>query len=99
MIPPPGAERPPRSHPHPKEKNMKPIAIEKMTREQLRALPFGKARTFELPAARDIINATSLIYRSQHVLGCRFTVRCDYEQLRMTITRKRKEGADGTVKD
>ena len=58
-----------------------------MTREQLRALPFGKARTFELPAARDIINATSLIYRSQHVLGCRFTVRCDYEQLRMTISR------------
>lgn len=49
---------------------MKPIAIEKMTREQLRALPFGKARTFELPAARDIINATSLIYRSQHVLDC-----------------------------
>lgn len=38
-------------------------------------------------------------YRSQHVLGCRFTVRCDYEQLRMTITRKRKEGADGTVKN
>lgn len=63
---------------------MKTIAIEKMTREQLRALPFGKPRTFELPAARDIINATSLIYRSQHVLGCRFTVRCDYEQLRMT---------------
>lgn len=48
---------------------MKPIAIEKMTREQLRALPFGKARTFELPAARDIINATSLIYNVRIAKG------------------------------
>lgn len=65
--------------------------IDNMTIKQLRAIPYEEAVTFKLPTARDIMNAASLAYKAQHVMGCRFSTKCDYEASTLIITKKRKE--------
>ena len=71
--------------------------IEKLTRDLLRSLPYDEERAYHLPTARDLLNGTSLAYRSQYLMDSRFSIRCNYERSIIRITRKRpgKEADDG----
>lgn len=71
--------------------------IEKLTRDLLRSLPYDEERVYQLPTTRDILNGTSLAYRTQYLMDSRFCIRCNYERSIIRITRKRprKEADDG----
>lgn len=61
--------------------------VDKVTRDDLRAIQTGQSMTFDLPDAKACDNAKSLAYQFQNILGCKFSVQTDYAANTLTITR------------
>lgn len=61
---------------------------EKVTRNDLRGIPMGCARTFKLPGAKAINSAKAIAYQLQHEEGCKFSAESDYANNCVTITKK-----------
>ena len=59
----------------------------KLTRNDLRSIPMGRAKTFSLSDANACDNGESLAYQFQNLLCCKFSVQTDYVNSRLTITR------------
>lgn len=60
------------------------MKIDKITREDLRAIRLGQARTYELPNYSAILSAKASAYSLGRVDGCRFS--CSVESERNAIT-------------
>ncbi len=60
---------------------------EKVTREDLRAIPVGASRTFGLPNAQACDNAKTVAYQLQRVLGCKFSAKTNYNINSVTFTK------------
>ena len=58
-----------------------------LTREDLRALAPGEAKTFTMPNIQACYCGKSLAYQTQHLLNCKFSVSVDYSKNTLTIQR------------
>lgn len=61
--------------------------MERVTRNDLKAMAMGETQTFDLPNARQCDNGKSTAYQMANLLGCKFKVRTDYSANRLTITK------------
>lgn len=59
----------------------------RVTRDDLRAIPKGQTRTFELPSAAACDSGKSMAYQMQNILSCKFTCETNYTENTLTITR------------
>lgn len=60
---------------------------EKLTRDDLRSIPNGGSITIALPSAQACYSAKTLAYQAQHIMNCKFSVRADFTENTLTITR------------
>lgn len=63
------------------------MKVERITREDLRAIHIGEARTFELPDYSAVLSAKSSAYAFGRIEGCRFTFQVEPDAPVITITR------------
>jgi hypothetical protein len=61
--------------------------IPRLTRNDLRLIDVGATKAFQLPNAKACNNGKSMAYQFQHDLGCKFSIRTDYNASTLTITR------------
>ena len=63
------------------------MKVEKITREDLRAIRMGESRVFELPDYAAVMSARTSAYVLGRIDGCRFVLSTDPEKNVLTITR------------
>lgn len=63
------------------------MKIDKVTREDLRAIREGETRTYELPTYAAVLSAKASAYACGRVEGCRFECRTDSDKPILSITR------------
>ena len=63
------------------------MKLDKITREDLRAIGIGETRTFELPDYASVLSAKANAYATGRVEGCRYVCSCDSLSPVITITR------------
>lgn len=63
------------------------MKLERITREDLRAIKVGESRVYELPTYEAIISAKASAYALGRIEGCRFVFRTEPEKNVITITR------------
>lgn len=63
------------------------MTLEKVTRNDLRSIPMGATREFDLPNAKACDTAKTVAYQLQNQEGCRFSVETDYLNSRIKITK------------
>ena len=63
------------------------MKLERITREDLRAIHTGESRTFELPTYDAIISAKASAYILGRIDGCRFLFKTEPDRNVITITR------------
>ena len=63
------------------------MKLERITREDLRAIKTGESRVFELPSYDAIISAKSSAYALGRIEGCRFIFKTEPDRNVITITR------------
>lgn len=63
------------------------MKIDKITREDLRAIHDGETRTYELPTYAAVLSAKASAYATGRIEGCRYVCRCDSLAPVITITR------------
>lgn len=61
---------------------------EKITRDDLRAMADGETKTFELGTVGACESGRVTAYTMQHYMGCKFSVRTNYANKTLTITRQ-----------
>lgn len=64
------------------------IVAKKVEKWMLERMQDGQTLTFQLPDALACNSGKSLAYQLQHVLGCKFRCKTDYEYPLLTITRE-----------
>lgn len=63
------------------------MKLDKITRDDLRAIHDGETRTYELPDYAAVLSAKANAYATGRVDGCRFICSCDSLSPVITITR------------
>ena len=63
------------------------MKLEKITREDLRAISEGETRVYELPTYAAVLSAKASAYATGRVEGCRYVCSCDSIAPVITITR------------
>ena len=63
------------------------MKLERITRDDLRAMHNGESRTFELPTYDAILSAKASAYSLGRIEGCRFVFSTEPNRNRITITR------------
>lgn len=63
----------------------------KVTVEVLRDMAVGETVVFELPSAQAVLSGSTLAYRMQHMLGCRFSTAANYAEKTLTITKSTRD--------
>ena len=63
------------------------MKIEKVTREDLRAISVGESRTYELPTYAAVLSAKASAYATGRIEGCRYVCSTEPDRPVVTITR------------
>lgn len=63
------------------------MKLERITREDLRAIKTGESRVYELPTYGAILSARATAYATGRIEGCRFVLSVAAENNVVTITR------------
>lgn len=63
------------------------MKVDKITREDLRAIRMGESRVFELPDYAAVMSARTSAYVLGRIEGCRFILNTEPEKNVLTITR------------
>ena len=63
------------------------MKLERITREDLRAIRMGESRVYELPTYSAIISAKASAYALGRIEGCRFVFSTEPDKNVLTITR------------
>ncbi len=63
------------------------MQLERITREDLRAIKMGESRIYELPSYGAILSARATAYATGRIEGCRFVLSAEPEKNVLTITR------------
>ena len=63
------------------------MKIDKITREDLRAIAVGESRTFELPTYAAVLSAKTTAYATGRIDECRYVFSTERERPVVTITR------------
>ena len=63
------------------------MKLDKITRDDLRAIHDGETRTYELPDYAAVLSAKANAYATGRVDGCRYVCSCDSLSPVITITR------------
>jgi hypothetical protein len=63
------------------------MKLDKITREDLRAIRMGESRVFELPDYASVMSARTSAYVLGRIEGCRFILKTEPEKNVLTITR------------
>lgn len=63
------------------------ISAQRLTRDALRAIDVGETHTFRLPNATACDNGKVVAYQMQNILQCKFSVKTDYANNTLTVTR------------
>lgn len=61
--------------------------VKNLTCDDLRALTVGETKTFYLPDARACYTGKSLAYQLQNQIGCKFSIKADFAEKSLTITK------------
>ncbi len=61
--------------------------IDKLTRDHLREMAIGETKDFKLPTAQAVDTAGTVAYQMQNVERCKFSVKKDYANTTITITK------------
>lgn len=60
----------------------------RVTREDLKAIPVGASKVFALNSAKACDSAKATAYQMQNILGCKFKIATDYSKCEIKITRE-----------
>jgi hypothetical protein len=63
------------------------MKLERITREDLRAIKTGESRVYELPSYEAVMSAKASAYALGRIDGCRFAFKTEPENNVVTITR------------
>jgi hypothetical protein len=63
------------------------MQLERITREDLRAIRIGESRVYELPTYDAVLSAKASAYALGRAEGCRFVFRTEPDRNVITITR------------
>lgn len=63
------------------------MKLERITREDLRAIQIGESRVYELPSYEAVMSAKASAYMLGRIDGCRFSFRTEPDSNTVTITR------------
>jgi hypothetical protein len=63
------------------------MKVERITREDLRAIRMGESRVFELPDYAAVMSARTSAYVLGRIDGCRFVISTEPDRNAITITR------------
>ena len=63
------------------------MKLERITREDLRAIKLGESRVYELPTYGAILSARATAYATGRIEGCRFIFKTEPDRNVITITR------------
>lgn len=64
------------------------MKVEKITADILRAIEAGEKKLFQLPDASACASGRSYAYQLQRLLGCKFSVRTNFDTCTLTISRQ-----------